>query len=528
MDLPQREIPPIQIRCPSCGQKFSVGHELKGRVAECGSCEQQFRITDEVILKGHRFYPAKKSGAELHRFQRAELSRNLPMATVDYGKKPDPAHFEPASPQRVLAGIFGVVFIIAVAALLMGGARYGGLLDGTPFAGRIGIALFAAIMGSTLLIYANPKARWRSAAVSALFSAGLMAIPFFFTQGSGASQGRDEIVNTAPVASDVEEKDQSLTELKRAIGTVPLETEIARLKAANDERHAVGLWIKNLRESNRLIVRDFVIRTCDADPSSHLYPRDRGNYLMVVTSAKDIQEMATVCSRLGRIDGIYPELQVIELSLDNDNFSEGPTAKLTAKEDPDFYVLNQRELESIDLTRVEKAVKRLADAEPRLLREDITRRLIALLGMRDVKFYDSVCRALVVWSTGDGRASEAAMPLLKELTASHREVPRDLIGLMVKEKHTEALPYLDELWFQDASRWESYYADMGPVAEETLLARFPETKGTIRHSAARILGKIGGAASVKTLEQARGDAEAELVILIDNALEAIKRRNDRI
>jgi hypothetical protein len=49
-------------------------------------------------------------------------------------------------------------------------------------------------------------------------------------------------------------------------------------------------------------------------------------------------------------------------------FIEGPIEKLSNKQDPAFYELNKRELESIDLERAKRAVQRLAEAEPKIYR----------------------------------------------------------------------------------------------------------------------------------------------------------------
>ena len=51
----------LLIRCPSCGQRFKVGEDFRGRSVECGGCEHRFRIQDEVIVRGRKFYPGERS-----------------------------------------------------------------------------------------------------------------------------------------------------------------------------------------------------------------------------------------------------------------------------------------------------------------------------------------------------------------------------------------------------------------------------------------------------------------------------------
>ncbi len=50
------------------------------------------------------------------------------------------------------------------------------------------------------------------------------------------------------------------TELRNRIGTAPLEAEIERLAREGSSKHAVGLWLRGLREQNRFLVRDYILR----------------------------------------------------------------------------------------------------------------------------------------------------------------------------------------------------------------------------------------------------------------------------
>ena len=121
---------------------------------------------------------------------------------------------------------------------------------------------------------------------------------------------------------------------------------------------------------------------------------------------------------LGRLDAVHTEISVIEITVDLEKFTEGPAAKLSEPTDPAFYELNKRELESIDLARIGRAVQRLADAPPRLYRSDITRRMIALISEPGVTFHDTLCRALIQWSDEPGPAGEAVLPVMRNLIST--------------------------------------------------------------------------------------------------------------
>ncbi len=522
----------LLIRCPSCGQRFKVDDDLLNRTAECGGCEHRFRIDDEVIVRMKKFYPGERSNSALNRFQRVPLAigeSQSGVLPVRYANLPDPAVLEPVSPQRIMAGGVGVAGMILMALLLMFGGARGGLLDGTVFSSRVLMAGFACLMGILLLVYANPRARLKAVFVGSLLGLGLMAVPFFFRLGSvplkQLAQGPVTGAVTIPAGLEVTSEDDDIIALRNRIGTDPLVLEIAKLTKEESPLRAMGIWLRGLEDSNKYLVRDYIRRVTNEDPASHLYPRGGGDYLMIVTRiSQTFQEIADVASALGDVKKIHPEISVIEIVVRNDNFVEGPIEKLTMKEDPGFYDLNKRELESIDLTRVKRAVQRLADAEPKIYRADISSKLIALLSDDAVDFKGAVCGALARWAEKPGPAGQAAMTEVKRLILGNQPVPREIVALVVKEKNPGIVPILEELWLKDPAEWESTYGDCGPEIEATMLRRFPETKGTVRYSAVRLLGRVGRADSLAALEAVGAVTDPELRVLLEQARKAIGTR----
>jgi hypothetical protein len=522
----------LLIRCPSCGQRFKVGEDLRDRTVECGGCEGRFRINDEVIIRGRKFYPGERKDPGLNRYQRVPLAIMPPgpgTHTISYTDAPDPAMLEPASPQRVIAGAVGVAGMVLMTLLLMFGGARGGMLDGMALENRLVMAGFASLMGVVLLIYANPKARRKALAFGMLLSAGVMSVPFVFTAGSvrieSAQKAIPDVFEKSRPLEVVQEASDTQA-LRNRIGTDPLVKEINRLAREGSQKQAVGLWLRGLSEMNRLLVRDYIFRTTGADPSSaNYYPRGNNDFLMVVTGARQsLQELAEVTSALGHTEKIYPEISVIEVRVNNENFSEGPIEKLSKKDDPAFYDLNKRELESIDLERVKRAVQRLAEAEPKLYRSDITRRLIMFLSDDSIEFKGEVCRALATWAEVPGPASDAAVVALKDIMAKKATVPTEMIALIVKEKNVSVIPYLDELWMKDPTTWESLYGDLGQPIEETLINHLVTAEGSLRHSVVRLLGRVGGKKVLPVLAALAKDAEPEMKVLIEQAERLIKER----
>ncbi|MEI7910768.1 MAG: hypothetical protein WCK77_14115 [Verrucomicrobiota bacterium] len=522
------ETPPLLIRCPTCGQRFKVGADLRERTVECGSCEHRFRITDEVILRSRKFYPGENPEFLVNRYQRVPIVASVPkgLQTISYSEHPDASGFEPVVPQRMIAGAAAVIEVVVLAMLLFFGATRGGALDGMTTANRLMMAGFGAVLATLLLFYANPRSR-RTALVFSLLSSGLLlSLPLAFTDGSVQLKG-GSAEETAPRVRPAAESAESIriSKLRQLIGTDPLTGEAAKLAAEGGGTHAYGLWLRGLDESNKLLVRDYLLRVAAAAPSSHPYPRGRNDYLMVVTGVTiPIEKLAELAAPLGELSQIYREIDVIEIRVNNGNFISGPVDKLADREDPTFYELNKRELESIDLERVQAAVKRLADAEPKLFRNDISRRLIVLLREEGVEFKSDLCRALLVWGDESAAAGDAAEGVLKKLVAAKKPIPRDVIALLVKGRRISIIPILNDLWVNDSGTWEPYFVGLGPPIEATLLSQFGQLSGGLRNSAVHMLGEVGGRASLPVLKASRVGADAELLVRIETAEKAIRQR----
>lgn len=530
----------LLIRCPSCGQRFKVGDDLRGRTVECGGCEHRFRINDEVIVRSKKFYPGERKNPKLDGFQRVPMVASAAAnpgglgpgagSGVLYSEAPAPESFEPTPPQRILAACAGGAGMVCMALLLITGARLGGVLDGMITQNRLLMAGFTGLLGTILLIYGNPRTRGKAFAYGLLLTGGLLSLPFVFTVGSSPPvSARDEELlhdfSPSAPAQSVDTKIDRMADLRNVIGTQPLEAEIARLALVGSEKRAVGLWLRDLREENRYLIRDYILRTTGAEPQSHYYPRGDGDFLMVVTGIKQsLEAVAEVASVLGKIKNIHPEISIVEILVNNEGFREGPIEKLNNREDRGFYDANKRELESIDLERVSKAVKRLAGAEPNVYRSDITSKLISLLSAPWVDFKGDVCAALIIWEETPGPASDAALKEANALLAAKGKIPPEMVELIVKGKNPGAASLLDELWSADPMQWEQSFGDVGAPAEAALIRRFPETSGMARQSAVRILGRVGGQDSLPLLETANPRAEPELRVLIEASSAAIRRR----
>ena len=139
-------------------------------------------------------------------------------------------------------------------------------------------------------------------------------------------------------------------------------------------------------------------------------------------------------------------------------------------------------------------------------------------------FKSELSEALAIWSETPGLAGVAVIAEISKLVDAGKPIPLEMVKLAVVEKNAEIIPILDELWFKNPVEWESLYGDIGPPAESTLIRRYSATQGTIRHSATRILGRIGTEASIPILDGAMDKADTELRVLLQQARQAVTAR----
>jgi hypothetical protein len=519
----------LSIRCPSCRQRFSVGMDLMDRMVECGACDARFRINDAVIMRSKKFYPGERKANELNRFQRVPLSAALPdhLQTVRYAEFDHPEQLEPVSPQRVIAGIIGVGTMALIALMLIFSSGPGASFGAMPLENKLIIAGFVSALGLGLLVYANPKARLKAGFFGLLLSAGLVSLPFFFKGDPIAARPGSVVYNdpVEPLFPTEQVEPDSIVALRERFTTRPLEAEQTRHEEAGSATKAYGVYITNLQQRNIYTVRDFLIRETRADLSSHPYPRDGGDYLMVLSGVSmDIAEVAEIAGRLGATQEIHPEIGVIVVSVDNKQFEDGATDKLNNPTDPAFYDLNRRELQSLDMDRVRRAVERLASAEPKIYRADITQILNALMADPGVRFHDTLARALIVWAEDFGPAGEAGLDALRRQIEGGEPVAENLVALLVKAQISEAIPFVLTLWTENPLVWEKHLVGFGSPIESGVLEQHSADKPALRQSAIRLLGRIGTTASLPALRELANSEDAEIRVLAERAIAEISER----
>ena len=520
----------LLIRCPSCGQRFKVGVDLRGRTVECGSCEHRFKIADEVIVRGKKFYPGERDTSSASRYHRVPIAVPPPdnLKTIQYAEQADASSFEPVSPVRLIAGAAAALMVVLMALLLFFGSGAGGALDGIPMESRLALGAFVAVVSGGLLVFANPRARKR-AILGALACAGLLVgIPL--SQPDAPPQAVETndgpgYVPPKPQPRELTDDEQRLAKLREEIGTEMLEQDIRRLQEINSPKSSYGVWMRQLGRDNAFLVWEFLRNEIDMGERSHAYPRGRSDYLMLLSELDmDLEDLANKLEVVGEVVALHKDIGVVELVARPDTFMRGELTKLTDPDNPAFYELNKRELDSIDLTRVREAVTRLMHAEPKQYRSDISRRLVALLRIDGVDFKEQVCEALLNWQDPSSGAGAAAEALIISLSGKGAELPLSLVELAAREKRESVLPLVFREWRKDFSRWEHLMVMFGPPVEALLLAEFGGMDLAARKSSVVLLGRVGGRASLELFASILPGADKEMRVRIEQAQHAITSR----
>jgi hypothetical protein len=280
-----------------------------------------------------------------------------------------------------------------------------------------------------------------------------------------------------------------------------------------------------MRERHKWTVEEFLLRVTEADRSSHLYPRGENGFLMVLTGMEqEMEETAQHCKRIGRVERVIRSLRVIEVHLDAKNFDEAPIERLSDVNSDAFYALNLKELDSIDLGRVERAIQRLSNVEPSQFRADISGRMIELLAESPPELCETIARGLAVWAQpGDG-ADAAVLAVAQRIEKRGKKVGDGILSFLVGRKVAEVQPSLHQRWLEDPDSWEQLYGELGEVARAPMLAALAEEKISIRDSAVRVLGRVGNAATIPVLEALRDGRDPELDSSITRSIKQIRER----
>jgi HEAT repeats len=517
----------LNIRCPGCRLRFSVPSDYMNRVVECGGCDNQFRITEDTIVHSKKVYPKGKKDLEANQFRRIpneSIAEPKGMQTINYADFNHPEQLGPASPQRIIAGIFGIAIMLLGALLLFIASKPQSPLGGMPFEKQLIVGGFTSLLGFIFLVYANPSAKIKAGLIGLLLTAGVFAIPVY-TKQIAIKPNTNSNSNPEFGLENPDQAPDLIQELRKRFLTQPLEKEQNRLAQSSSGKKAYGIYLTDMLGRNKLNARDYLVRETLANPSSHPYPRDGNNHLIVLTDVEmDFDQVADIADKLGKVTETHPEISVIVVKVDNELFVAGSAEKLNDKNHPSFYELNHAELQSIDLGRVQLAVERLADSDAALLRSDISTTLIKLLEKPSVTFHDPIARGLIKWCDDPGPAADAGIKILKTYVLKKSSPPEHLVRLVANHKNPEAIPTMVAIWETNPVIWDKELVKYGSPIEPSMLEKLSSDEPSLRHAAIKMLATIGTKQSLPELRKILTESDPEVRVLAERAIQQIESR----
>ncbi len=495
----------IRIKCPECRSQFNASEELKGRTVECGSCEHQFQVEQEVFVeKMVKHYPGEKKGIKLPEKGRGEgvipkAAEKLPFQPAAYADQPSQNQFDtsPLRPRRVVAIFLGSLILLGYGIYLFVGTEPQGVFQDIPLDKRLLLTVFIAGLGAALLIFAGKRAGKLTTIVGVLAALGLVVLAVLRPVHKTPSGVNKNLKELEVVELEGEIKEPTLEEIQAEVGYDPIARTMAKyVVPGKDERLMVAvIWAVNMEERYKFEVQDYLHKTFELEEEPMFYPRRRGGIFILEGSKIELDELAQKATRFGEVVKQYDDLRMVKVNVKGDGLgSINPQImkKLTDPTHPNFYSLNYKELQHIDSRRMDGAIERLSAAEPLRYRVEISRKLAELAKKEtNPQRFDLISGALQIWTQeGDG-TSNLIEQIASELRSEKRAFPKSFVISMATHNSPQLLDTLEELWIQDYLKWGSIIEQVGPAMEGRVIQQLQHSNKEVAHSAIQLLKRIG-------------------------------------
>ena len=533
----------IQIKCTSCDQKFAVSESYKGKMVECGACDHRFKVEGSAIMRQKRkYYPGEKSALNVNEFNKASDSDDTtrkPAAPVkfepaDYSQFPSTNYAAPASPRRTVAIVIGAVLIILIILLFLFGGRADGALQDINDTKRLLLACFIAVLGSSLIMYGSRRKK-RGMLLSLLLGGSLVAMPFIFRE----TLTPERVSDTEVLGNDDEvEKPISENDIEKAYADDIGYHEVIRLRKKAVEQDLDPTIVKAIvlkTVGPHIDTIQFYLKNklqLDSVPSTYTIGRKLDNrpiILMIFDSEASTEEILSIVKRFGSpepMNDMRSDLGVIEVGVDHRQFASQDANILTNEEDPNYFMANYIELNSMDRTKQLEAIKRLNKTKTSLgRRSDIATRLASMISENDKKLSTEAIKTLNKWTMPaydlDGIVFEYAKVLSPKETLDIA-----VMDYLVDKQVKGCSSILAEQWLRPAGnlRWEDQILRAKSEGELAIIIALPKAPANHVKSAAAILKKIGTAKSIPVLRSTASKLDKENANYLKATIDEIKSR----
>jgi hypothetical protein len=133
-----------------------------------------------------------------------------------------------------------------------------------------------------------------------------------------------------------------------------------------------------------------------------------------------------------------------------------------------------------------------------------------------------LCTALKIWAEeGDG-TDEVVARVAREIQGQGQTMPRSMMEFLVQRQSPEAVTILEPLWVAQPVDWEPILVEIGPAAEAAALRHLGSESRGLRHSAIRVLKRVGNPGSVPALQEQLATADDETRHLLEEVIESLE------
>lgn len=517
----------MRIQCPECSQRFDVTEDFLGKTVECGSCDGRFKVTtDEVVTEKKKFYPGEKRDSHLERFGRnaSEGAAPVSFAQAQYDASVNADRVGPPRPRRTVAVIVGLTLMIMIMVIfLLAGGKEGTMRD-METANRFILCGFTALVGGLLVIYGTAHNRKFGILLTAVCVAILMALPVLFPANPTSASVVPIVVegNAGNSGKPALENDAKTDDYLFEIGYEPISDRLA----THPKETVVGIFLRNSTEAVSEKIASYLYNATDKVSRETVYKRgEAGNagLILLVEQQKSIDEIAALCVKFGRIEKIDKDLRLIDVSVERAKMSTLDKYKVLDPESLDFEDQNLRALKSFDPRQQMDAVKRLAGAKPRALRDDITQQLLKMLPVSKADLQLEIINALQTWALPESGAGPIVLDVVKLL---HKEgkVNKTSMEFLIKNQVDGCEVILMELWEKDPVVWGDSLIQLGEGAEVLLLPKIKDMDVAHVVAASDVLGKVGTKSGITYLEELLPDLDERKKKSLQACIDEIKKR----
>lgn len=494
----------MRIQCPECSQRFDVTDDFLGKTVECGSCDGRFKVTMEVcVAEKTKFYPGEKRDSNLDMFGRNSSEGAAPVGFTQahYQADVNPAVVGPPRPRRTVAMIVGIALMsLIVIVFLLAGGKEGTMRDMVTM-NRFILCGFSALVGSVLVIYGTAHNRKLGILLALVFTVILLGIPVMFP-GNPTSSSKVPIVlvDGADATGTPKDSERKLDDYLFKIGYEPINDALATYPAET----VVAIYLRNAPETIRGKIASYLYNATDKISRETIYKRgDSGGdgLILLVKQKRSIDEIAALCSKFGRIEKIDKKLRLIDVAVESSKMDTLDKYKVLDPESLDFEAQNLKALKSFDQKQQMNAVKRLAGAKPRALRDDITQQLITMLPTSKVDLQLEIINALKTWALPESGAGPAVLDAVRQIHLEGR-VSKTAMEFLIAHQVDGCEVILFDLWNKAPVFWADVMLQLGAGAEVILLPQIKEMDVAHVVAASDILGKTGTKVCVTFLEEA--------------------------